>query len=321
MRTRRLAPLLIAALLMPFAHSQEIASLSRPRVLRGAATQPAEFTIRKTVDEVHLVFTVVDKQGRLIPDLTRQDFAIVDDRTTIEAITDFRSQADLPLRLGLLVDVSASVERQFAQQQEAAIAFLTGLMRPTDKAFAAAFGSRVEIPETLSSQTDDLAGTIRALRNPGGLTAVYDAVVKGAERLAAVQEFAPVRRAIVLISDGEDTYSLHSFSEALGAAQRANVAVYAISIHSRRRSSGNDVLRELAAATGGRALFPANVSELAKAFAQINDELRAQYLVAYRPPALAADGRFHRIAITTTAGKKLQVRARAGYFAPLPDER
>ncbi len=321
MRQTTLA-ILFFSVLLPCAHTQAIANRSATRVIEPYDATAAGFAVRKQVDEVRLLFAVVDEHGRPVPHLTREDFSIVDDRKPVESITEFRMIDDVPLRIALLIDTSDSVQRQFAQEQQAATTLILRLMRPLDEGFAAAFSGKLALPLTLSREAGEMAAAVRRLRNtPVGVTALYDALLEAEQFLAGNSEQAAVRRVLLLLSDGEDNFSLRSLSDVIATAQRANIGIYPICIHPRRNSRGIDVLRQLAAATGGRAWFPSSNSEISKHLDQINDELRAQYMVAYRPVALLPDGRFHAIQITSTRGRKLSVHVASGYYAPLVGQR
>lgn len=275
-------------------------------------------TIRKRVDEVSLLFIATDKHGKFVRNLNENDFTILDDHKPPQSIVNFRRETDLPIHLGLLIDVSGSVRTRFAFEQDAAISFLQQTVRPNfDKALVMGFNSQNNISQDFTDNVSLLADGVRRLHNGGG-TALYDAIYKFChDKLNRDQEARPVRRAIVVVSDGEDNQSQRSEAEAIAAAQRAQVIIYAISTDdSGLILRGDWILDQLAEATGGRAFFPYKTKDVKNSFAAIEDELRSQYIVSYHPADFEADGRYRPIEITAVK-KDLQVRARKGYYAPM----
>ena len=277
-------------------------------------------TIVSNVNEVPVIFTVLDKHGRYVRDLKPSDIHILDDNKPPQKISEFRAETDLPLRLGLLIDASNSIRERFTFEQEAAIEFLGQTIRSSkDQAFVMGFDTTPEIAP-MADFTDDqdkLAKGVRYFR-PGGGTALYDAVYYACkDKLAkASSKLGPVRRAIVLISDGEDNQSRYTRADAIAMAQRAEVMIYAISTNiSGNTTKGDAVLKDMAEETGGRAFFPFKLEDLSSRFTDIEKELRSQYFVSYRPADFVADGRFHSIQIMAE-NKKYKVRARKGYYAP-----
>ncbi len=278
-------------------------------------------TIRKTVNEVNVVFTVTDKHGHYVKNLTKEDFKVIDDSRPAAEIRSFHRENDLPLLVGLLVDASNSVRDRFKFEQESAIEFLNQTIRPRyDKAFVVGFDVTPEVTQNFTDDTEALSHGVRELR-PGGGTAMYDALYFAC-RDKLIKESqnhtGPVRRAIILLSDGDDNQSHVSREEAIEMAERAEVIVYTISTNvTGSRQRGDKVLERIADATGGRAFFPFQITDVANAFAEIQDELRSQYALSYKPVDFQADGRFHTIAVLAQ-NKGLKVRSRHGYYAPLP---
>lgn len=277
-------------------------------------------TIRRNVEEVNVVFTVTDKRGHYVKDLTREDFKVIDDNKPAEQIRSFSNQTDLPLQVGLLVDASNSVRDRFKFEQESAIQFMNQTIRPHyDRAFIVGFDVTPEVTQDFTDSTEDLSKGVRALR-PGGGTAMYDALYFACrDKLARASASGPLRRAIILLSDGDDNQSHVTREEAIEMAQRAEVIVYTISTNvSGMKHQGDKVLERIAEATGGRAFFPFQIRDVADAFGEIQDELRSQYALSYKPAGFAADGRFRKIEILAQNHKGLRVRARRGYYAPAP---
>ncbi len=286
----------------------------------GAPDRPDDqvTTIRRTVNEVNVIFTVTDKHGRFVKNLTKNDFRIFDDKKPQSSVVSFRSETDLPLRVGLLVDASNSVRDRFKFEQEAAIEFLNQIIRPrSDKAFVIGFDTTAEVTQDFTDNTERLSRGVRMLR-PGGGTAMYDAIYYAArDKLMKTPDPGPVRRAIIVLSDGEDNQSHVTREEAIEMAQRAEVIVYCISTNiSGVKMHGDKVMERIAEATGGRPFFPFKVEDVADAFTEIQDELRSQYALGYRPADLQHDGRFHAIEIIAERRKDLHVRTRRGYYAP-----
>jgi len=273
-------------------------------------------TIVHVVNEVRVVFTVTDRHGRYIKDLKRADFRVIDDQKPAE-LRSFRSETDLPLQVGLLVDASNSVRDRFKFEQEAAIEFLNAIIRPRyDKAFVVGFDATPEVTQDFTDNTEGLSAGVRMLRAGGG-TAMYDALYFACrDKLLKQEQTGPVRRAIILLSDGDDNLSHVTREEAIDMAARAEVIVYTISTNiSGMKGKGDKVLERIADATGGRAFFPFQMRDVSDAFLSIQEELRSQYAVAYKPADFAADGRYRTIAILAQ-DKGMKVRTRKGYYAP-----
>lgn len=292
-----------------------------PKAAAPPDTKPAEepaTTFRKTVNEVNVVFTVTDKHGRYVNDLTKGDFSVIDDQKPALEIRSFHRETDLPLQVGLLVDASNSVRDRFKFEQEAAIEFLNQTIRPRyDQAFVVGFDVTPEVTQDFTDRTDLLSVGVRSLR-PGGGTAMYDALYFACrDKLLKAPQTGPVRRAIILLSDGDDNQSHVTREEAVEMAQRAEVIVYAISTNvSGSGSHGDKILERIADATGGRAFFPFQITEVSNAFAEIQTELRSQYALAYTPADLIPNGHYHSIEILAQNRKGLRVRSRHGYYAP-----
>ena len=284
----------------------------------GQILQSDEAT-RITVDvtRVNLLFTVTDKKGRFITDLGKDDFEVVDGKRR-QTISDFAAESDLPLRLGILIDTSNSIRERFKFEQEAASQFIDSVMRTNlDKALVVSFDTSAELVSDLINDTDKLTAAIRDLR-PGGGTSLYDAIYFACrDKLSQDQPRHKFRRAIVIVSDGEDNQSRYTRDQALEMAQKADVVMYAISTNiTRIETDGDKVLKYLAQETGGRAFFPFKVEDLDQSFENIANELRHQYNISYRPEPLKTDGLFHAIDVRVPQRKNILVNVRRGYYAP-----
>jgi len=300
---------------------------SAPTLSAGSASLPdatpsdsdpdSVLTIKKRVDEVNVLFIATDKHGKFVRNLSQSDFAILDDHKPPESILQFHRETDLPLEMGLLVDVSGSVHTRFDFEQDSATGFLEHVIRPGfDKAFILGFNTHTQLTQDFTDNVKLLSQGVQRLHEGGG-TALYDAVYQAChDKLLKERPDHPVRKALIILSDGEDNQSEVTRSQAIEMAQRAEVIIYAISTDdSGLILRGDKNLDQLAEATGGRAFFPYKVKDVTHSFAAIEDELRSQYAVSYRPANFDADGRYRTIQITSNK-KDLQVRSRKGYFAP-----
>jgi Ca-activated chloride channel homolog len=275
--------------------------------------------IRVGTNEVNVVFTVTDKRGRRVTDMKQADFHIVDDSKPAVEIRSFHAEANLPLQVGLLIDASNSVRDRFKFEQESAIEFLNQTVRKHyDQAMVVGFDATPEVTQDFTDDAEKLAHGVRELR-PGGGTALYDALYYACrDKLLKKAQDGPTRRAIILLSDGEDNLSHVTREEAIEMAQRAEAIVYTISTNvTASKGAGDKVLERIADATGGRAFFPFQIRDVANAFAEIQEELRSQYAVSYKPADFKTDGHFRTIEIVASDRKNFRVRARRGYYAPV----
>lgn len=279
--------------------------------------QDSILTIRKRVDEVNVLFIATDKHGKFVKNLTQNDFNFLDDHKPVQSIVNFRRETDLPLKMGLLLDVSGSVRSRFDFEQDAATSFLEHVIRPGfDKAFVMGFNAHQELAQDFTDSVSQLSQGVRSLHDGGG-TALYDAIYHACrDKLLKEQSDHPVRKALIILSDGDDNQSEVTQGQAIEMAQRAEVIIYAISTDdSGLILRGDKNLEKLAEATGGRAFYPFKMKDITHSFAAIEDELRSQYAVSYHPADFNADGRYRSIEISALK-KDLQVRARKGYYAP-----
>jgi Ca-activated chloride channel homolog len=279
--------------------------------------QDSVLTIRKRVDEVNVLFIATDKHGKFVRNLNQNDFNFFDDHKPVQSIVNFRRETDLPLQLGLVIDVSGSVHTRFDFEQDAATSFLQHVLRAGfDKAFVMGFNAKQDVTQDFTDDVQQLSQGVRSLHDGGG-TALYDAIYHAChDKLLKQQSDRPVRKALIVLSDGDDNQSEYTLMQAVEMAQRAEVIIYAISTDdSGLILRGDKNLEKLAAATGGRAFFPFKMKDIKNSFAAIEDELRSQYVVSYHPADFNADGRYRTIEISALK-KDLQVRARQGYYAP-----
>jgi len=290
---------------------------SEPAAPVNTGENTPEEVLHARVNEVPVIFTVVDKHNHFVRNLKKEDFEVLSDSRPVSKLPSFEAQSNLPLRVGLLIDVSSSIRERFKFEQQAAIEFLDSVVRPrSDKGFVLGFDSNSEITQDFTDDPEQLADGIRKLRPAGG-TALYDAVYYACrDKLMKEKNTGPVRRVIVVISDGDDNQSRVTREEAVEMAERAEVVIFTISTSmTPNEDHGDRVLERLADATGGMAFFPFKIQDLSNEFAQIQNALRSQYALSFKPADFVADGRYHSIDIIAK-DKKLHVKARKGYFAP-----
>ncbi len=284
-----------------------------------APSDDALLTIKVPTNEVNVVFVVTDKHGKRITDLKQNDFHILDDNKPPETIRSFHAEANLPLQMGLLIDASNSVRDRFKFEQESAIEFLNQTVRPRfDQAFVVGFDVTPEVTQDFTDDTEKLAHGVHEL-HPGGGTALYDAIYFACrDKLLKAPKSTNVRRAIILLSDGDDNQSHVTREEAIEMAQRAEAVIYTISTNvSGTKTQYDKILERIADATGGRAFFPFQIRDVVNDFAEIQEELRSQYAVSYKPADLKADGHYRPIEIVANDRKNFRVRARRGWYAPV----
>lgn len=270
-------------------------------------------TIQRRVEEVHVSFSAEDDTGPL-KNFPADGFAVYDNERKVSSFTAFGEDSNLPLRIGLLIDRSDSVRKEFRAEQQAAEGFLNSVLRPgIDSIFLLDFTHELNFRRPSIGERQMLTAEVSALA-PGGQTALYDAI-DGAANYAVMTatEPQPVRRVIILLSDGEDNYSRHSLADAVAVAQRKDIAIYAITVHaSRGYHAGDAVLALFAQATGGRAFVLPNLKRLDAVFAEIQDELRTEYSVAFHPVSPDQCG-YHTLLIRAH-DPRVRVHARQGYY-------
>ena len=337
---RALLPIPLAAILLFTAasdHAQQPAPTSPANSPAQQSAQQSDQTIRVPVNLVDVLFTVLNRRNKLVPDLNKSDFIIFDENKSQE-IRYFSKQTDLPLRIGMLLDTSNSIRDRLKFEQEASTNFLFSVLRHgKDEAFVMTFDDEPQIIQPFTGDAGMLRDQIVKTRAGGG-TAIYDAIYDACVKELSHPPRPPgdqpdvVRRVMILISDGEDNLSNHTRTEAIEMAQRTSVVIYTISTSTQwialsqtdpskladrktHLTDGDKILQDLAQETGGRAFFPYHVDDLDQSFQDIGDELRNQYSIAYNPTNALLDGKYHKIRIEVPEHKGYQIRARRGYFA------
>jgi Ca-activated chloride channel family protein len=276
--------------------------------------------IRASVDEVSILFAATD-HGKSVTNLASSDIQVRDNSQAPNAILNFRTEKELPLRLGLVIDTSNSVIDRFKFEQSAAIRFLQKVVTDlNDLAFVVGVNNSVLLVQDFTSDQGLTAHAINELAPSGG-TALWDAVNFAAEKLASRPESQPVARVMVVISDGEDNSSSVTLKEAIAGALRREVAVYTVSTRDALNEEesavlGDRALQTISELTGGAAYRPGSVSRLNGSLTELQEVIRSRYLISYRPASFARDGRYRAIDITAEKdGHKLRVYARRGYYA------
>ncbi|MGA8429945.1 MAG: VWA domain-containing protein [Candidatus Sulfotelmatobacter sp.] len=296
--------------------SQPVGDLSGPSVRTG-------WILRETVDEVALLFAATD-HGKSVPDLTPQDVRIRDNGEPPAAIVDFRSEAELPLRLGLVIDTSDSISGRFAFEQKAAGRFLQNVLtNRNDLGFLVGFANSVLLVQDFTADQIQLSEGTQLLAPAGG-TALWDAVAFASRKLGSRVERGVVARILVVISDGDDNSSTETLKQAIQAAETEQVSVYTISTYEpsvREIGStpiGKRALKVLAEQTGGASFAPGSIRSLDRSLAELQEVIRSRYLVSYKPAHLELNGRFRNINVKAEkSGHRLRVYSRKGYYAEL----
>jgi Ca-activated chloride channel family protein len=275
---------------------------------------------RATVDVVSLNVTVVDGQNRYVTDLTEEDFSVFEDGTRQELL--FFNRRNLPIALSILMDTSASMENRMQLAQDAAIGFVRTL-RTQDLAQVVDFDTTVVVLQGFTNKQEDLERAIRST-SPGGSTSLYNALYVALRDIAKIKASSPDdirRRAIVVLSDGEDTSSLVAYEDALDLAKRSETAIYTIGLQpkdapqTKSFREAEHVLRQFAQETGGRSFFPSRAEDLKGVYGQIADELSSQYSLGYASTNSRRDGAWRRINVQVARPKAI-ARTKRGYYAP-----
>lgn len=329
-RTARLCLPLFGGLLVCLQISSSIAAQAfTDRTIPKTPWRPqmssSEWSFTKEVNEVNVLF-VATHHGKFIGDLSQNDVVVLDDKKPPAAILGFRAEQGLPLRVGLVIDTSESLNSRFHFEQKGASSFLhQAVRRDADQAFVLGFSDKTLLAQDFSNDPELLSRGVERLRIRGA-TALYDAVVAACHKLAAHPEPDMVARVLVVLSDGQSNAGRASLEEAIDIAEQAQVVIYTINTnfqpnrddYDRHDLEGGTNLRRLADQTGGLTLIPGSPKDVGKAFASIARELRNRYAIAYRPADFKADGQYREIKIRARwRGKKLKVRTRKGYYARL----
>lgn len=270
-----------------------------------------ETIIQKRVSEVQLTLVATDQNDRPMQTLAPSDITVLEDGRPVPRF-ELRTAADLRLRVAIVIDLSDSTRKSWATVRTALSHSLQDLLRPDDEVMVLAFNSRIELERSVNSPGE----LETALADPGGggLTALYDTVYQTCGRSVFAPDGQPHRSALILFSDGDDDLSLHGLSDTIARAEIVGVAIYTIATHNlKRKTQGDVVLHDLAAATGGKDFVVKDADQLEKALAEINGELRSSYLLYYRASEHPGVRTFRRVHVIPTQGGA-HVRSREGYY-------
>jgi Ca-activated chloride channel homolog len=320
--------------------SRPTPSPTPPRV-REEVPQDSDEVIKVETNLTNVFFTAADRNKRFISSLKAEDIRVLEDGQPQQIFT-FQQNIDLPLSLAILIDCSASEERTLPDEKTAARAFLESVLRRKDEAAVISFTGETTLEQSFTGNVDRLRSAIDRVEfvPPSGYigggvvvgtppisgtnqgltmsTAIWDAIWVTSDELIS-ESAEHTRRAIILLTDGDDTSSRMKQHEAIERAQKADALIYAIGIGDRYSFNVDEgSLRKIAEKTGGRAYFPRNERDLRDAFAQIQRDLREQYLVAYSPSNKARDGSYRRLEIQVVnpdLKQELKLNYRPGYFA------
>lgn len=330
MRTRKLKLPVLCTILTLALFSPALPRPARAQQSAPQQERPQE-TIKVGVNLVNLYVTVRGKDKRILTDLSKEDFQVLEDGQPQE-ISDFAREVNLPLTFGMLIDTSISQMRVLTMEQDAADRFLGRVLRPKDLAFVLSFDLNVDLLGDFTSERRQLMDAIRRARINGANTPMmvqgpvaqrptgtkmYDAIYLACrEKLSGEAG----RKAVILLTDAMDFGSSETLESALETAQRTDTVIHVIGVadygfYGYGGYSGEGYAKKLAEQTGGRSIFVNNEKKLEEAFSQISEELRTQYVLSYYPTNRTKDGKFRKIEIKVKRDDT-KALARKGYYAP-----
>jgi Ca-activated chloride channel homolog len=320
-RIRRMHTILLTAGVLLIAIAQQNLSgqnaSKTPRTDNQLPSRVSDQTYRVSVDLVNVLCSVFDRDtNSFVTNLTREDFSAYEDGKK-QDIKNFARETNLPLTIAMLIDTSDSVAPKLKFEQEAAISFLQSVLREKDRALLMEFDTGVTLLQDFTGDPNKLAREIGKLRAAGG-TALYDAIYMACDE-KLIRETG--RKAIVILSDGDDESSNATIEQATEMALRAETTIFVISITKggffgvQGSPQGDAAMREITRETGGKVFFPFKLDELEDAFRQINQELRSQYSIGYYSTNTARDGSYRKIDIKLSE-RNLKPSHRKGYYAP-----
>jgi VWFA-related protein len=320
--------LLVGVLALPFT----FVGAQQPKPAAPAATpsptpDAGQETVVTIIRRVRLPITVTDKKGQFVPGLTEADFQVLEDKVP-QQIESFTSEQNnkLPLYVGVLMDTSPSTAGKLKFEQESAMNFIQTVVRPRrDRVLFATFDDQITLRQDFTDRLELLDRAVFAVKKTGEKTALYDAIWQFCdEKMRSAQG----RRALVVITDGDDTYSRADMNDAIDIAQRTETTIFAISTKSGLtgtvpgveagtvKDQGDKGLERLCDETGGAAFFTGDMLALERSFTKIANELRSQYLITYRPTNDKYDGSYRKVDVKlSSANDKYKLRTKRGYKA------
>jgi VWFA-related protein len=270
------------------------------------------FLIRKQISEVRLTLVATDRDDRPLHHLSPTDIMVLEDGQPIPRF-ELRSAAELPLRVGIVLDLSDSTRKSWDTTRTSLARMLGEVMRSGDELVLFAFSNQIQLEHTVA-KPEQLTNVLQEPAT-GGLTALYDTLFQACSRPIFADDHDPHRSALILFSDGEDDLSVHGLSDTIARAQRSGVVIYTLTTHHPKRTlPGDSVLRDLSASTGGRDFIVKDSLQMAQALSEINDELRSSYLLYYRVPQETGRRAYRRVHVTSTQSNGFRVRSRRGYY-------
>jgi Ca-activated chloride channel family protein len=308
-----------AAANSPGALNSELTNSPLPHA-EPAKLSASPWTLHSTVNEVAVFFAATD-HGLAVSDLTLQDVDLRDGGRPPASVIGFRNESQLPLRLGLVIDTSTSITKEFSFEQKAAASFLQKVASDSaDEVFVVGFSSSVLLAQDFTGDETKISHSVDQLAPAGG-TALWDAVKFASDKIASRREQKPVARVLVVISDGDDNASSATLKQAIEAAENEEITVYTVSTRDFAGGSLNSevadrAMKVLAARTGGAAFFPDSLGNLDRRLSDLRQVIRGRYLISYKPAQFRADGKYRSINVTAQkSSHKLRVYARRGYYA------
>jgi Ca-activated chloride channel family protein len=315
----------------PLARAQTPAQPAQTPTPRATPTpqEPVQVETPVTSRAVNVPVSVLNKKNVPVTGLSKSDFLVFEDKKPVqfEFLGEIKELEKLPIYVGVLMDTSGSTSGKLGFEKEAAINFIDSVTR-SRKDFAAfvTFDDDVKLRQDFTKNRDHLADSINAVKKPGAHTALYDAIWQFCDE--KMRNVSSPRRALVVITDGDDTYSRARIEDAIQMAQRTDTIIFAISTKGgfigsavpgveagTVKDSGDKELDKLSRETGGRAFFTGDMIALERAFTKIGEDLRSQYLLSYRPDG-PFDGRERRIEVRLASGDgDYKVNAKRGYTA------
>jgi VWFA-related protein len=303
---------------MPAPGSEAVTKVERADSDPAYTTWNRMFTIHQTVDETALFFSVTH-HGHAVNDLSVSDIQVRDNDKPPNRILQFAPQSQLPLRLGLLIDTSESVQYRIEFEERAAEKFLDKVLtNDSDLAFVEGFHDQMSVTQDFTRDLSKLKQGIEKLTSGGDGTAIFDAVFQACWKLSAYPDQGRTAKVLVVITDGEDNSSHRSLRQAIDEAEAAGVTVYTLSTAERlsEDSDADGVLKLMAERTGGKSLFPGNLRALDSHLNQLERAIRSRYLIAYKAAGFRPDGKFRSIRVSAEKnGEHLHVQVRKGYYA------
>lgn len=309
-----------------FAQQKQPQPAPTPTPTPTPAVQDSSDRTVVSIREVRLPITVVDKKGQIVTGLTKNDFLIMEDKQPQQIVSFIDEGNSPPIYVGVLMDTSPSTAGKLKFEQQSAKDFIYTVTRlRKDRVAFVTFDHEIKLRQDFTDKLDMLDRAVDSVKQPGNQTALYDAVWQFCDEKMRT---APGRRVLVVITDGDDTYSRADLKDAIDIAQRTETTIFAISTKSgfsgtvpgveagQVSDSGDKELVKLCEETGGRAFFTGDQLALERSFTRISKELRSQYIVTYKPTNKSYDGTFRRIEVRLASERDgLRVRAKRGYMA------